>query len=252
MATGVPQTIDDLIYEQINESNKNGTIISELNFQNLIRQAKGSKDPLIEYNCLAALYSHALNKNLTLKNAIKAIHFSRGRYDEMELTNAVAAIANTSSCKELVEISKKNPFILNYEDARNDIYKSSLYALDLDYCDMIVSNYGLPEQIKVSHKEFLSFFDNDHELLAKGGQYINFAIEQLMNVLKINSIRSNSLQLEIAQSDHDSLLGLMVNFQNIDIDKIIDVEEQWHYQLANFSVQDDKLLNISFSMRDML
>jgi len=247
MASGIPQKIDDLIYQRLNEYNKNSSVIPELQLQDLVKKAK-TLNQIEQYTCLAALYSHAFKHKKTKENAIKAIAYCNG--EKSYIINASAALININLCRELVEISKTNSILLEYTESRQDVYDAALYALDLEYCDMITEKYGLPDIPRANHKDLLDFFDHDNDLLEKGGKYIDFALENLIKVLKVNSVRTSSLQLDLVNSDDDSFLGLTVNFKNLSIDKVIDMEDQWYSHLAKFSVSDDKLCNMSFTMRD--
>ena len=248
MAPKVPKKVDAEIFKLLNESIDDGSLIPELQFERLVRKAKTLNVPY-RYACLSALYSHTLNYDLAIENAVKSIQYSAG--EQCCIENALSALSNMKLFKDIVRISKEYPILLNYSNSSYESYDAALHTLDLDYCEYIISKHSFSDNQKsFTHRSIMAFFENDRDVLSLASEYLNFVLEQLVIVLKRNLTRTSSIYFGIIEDANYSSLEMNVSFNcnHFVIDKVIDLEDEWHSLIAEFTLTNDKLCNIAFSM----
>jgi len=246
MAPIIPKTIDAEIYELLNKSMASGISIPEIQFQRLIRKAEKLPIPH-KYACLSAIYSHSLNYERAIENAVKSINY--GDNEEYCVENALSALSNIKLFSDIVDISKKYPILLSYNDSRNESYKAALYTFDLDYCEYIANNFKLITNGNIcDYKPFKKHLNEDRELIGKANEYFTYVLHGLTDLLKKHTILSNSFSFGLTGDTVGDFLEINVALRNTPIDQTIELESQWHSHIAKFNVSEKELCNVAFVM----
>lgn len=244
MAPRVPKRIDAEIYELLNESIASGISIPDIQFQGLIRKAEQLPIPH-RYACLSALYSHSLNYDRAIENAINSIKY--GDNEQYCVENALSALSNNKLFSDIVAISKKYPILLNYSDSRNESYDAALYTFDLDYCEYIANNFELRDDETIcDYKLIKEHLNDDKDLINNANEYFTYVFSGLTDLLRKYTIRTDSFSFGLIGDPIEQFLEVNISLHNASIDQTIDLESEWYSHIANFDVSERQLCNVSF------
>lgn len=250
MAPRLPQKADSEIYEILNRAIETGGAIPEFQLRQLINKARKIPAPY-NYTCLSALYSHVLNFDKAVEYARKSIQY--GAADESCVNNAVSALSNMKLYSEIVKIAKEYPVLLEYKDARYEAYDAAFHVLELDYCEYISDKFNISFTESIcDYRTLRSYFCEDKALIKRASDYLNYAFLNLIEVLKNNKHRTSSIVYGIMDYPSEPYLEVEINIYASDelaIDEVMDMEDEWFRKLSKYKVNDDKLASISFGIR---
>ncbi|MCE7646795.1 hypothetical protein [Vibrio fluvialis] len=248
MAPKVPQTADKEIFEKLNESLSTGSQISLLEIQRLINKA--SKIPVPQrYACLAAVYSHVPNYDLTLENAEYAVKYSCG--DKECIMNALSSLNNLRCYSDIVRFARTYPAILRCNDVIQECYDAAFYSFDFDFCEELARDYMDLLNEALEHRNLINFFDSDPELINKASEYISFSLRKFKDISQKHQIRTSSNTFGFNAPSHKlgaKEFNFIIGFKSIDIDRLIDIETEWLKGIAEYEISDERLCAITFSM----
>ncbi|EHU0384931.1 hypothetical protein KY019_003333 [Vibrio cholerae] len=244
MAPRIPKQVDAEIYDLLNESIHTGVAIPEILFRGLIRKAEKLPVPF-RYACLSALYSHALDYDRAIENAVNSVKY--GCDEQFCVENALSALSNNKLFSDIVKLSKQFPILLNYSDSRNESYNAAIFILDLDYCEYIDKNFELRSDVSLCDYETLRcYLDNDEELIKKASDYMIHVFNGLTELLKKEMKRTKSFRFGMISDPIDQYLEVNVSLHNASIEKAVDLELAWHEHIAKYEVSEPQLCNIAF------
>lgn len=248
MAPRRPQQVDSEIYDLLNESIHTGKAIPEFQFRGLIRKAEKLPVPY-RYACLSALYSHSLDYDQAISNAIYSIKY--GRDEQFCVENALSALSNNKLFSDIVKLSKEFPVLLNYSDSRNESYDAAIFTLDLEYCEYIASHYQLRnDETLYDYEAIRCYFDNDQTLIRKASDYLVHAFDGLAELLKKYSMRTKSFGFGLVSDPIDQFLEVNITLHRASLDQAVDLELDWHAHIAQFDVIEPQLCNVAFVIGD--
>ncbi|MUJ26342.1 hypothetical protein [Aliivibrio fischeri] len=244
MAPRIPKQVDSEIYDLLNESIHTGEVIPEIQFRGLIRKAEKLPVPY-RYACLSALYSHSLDYEQAIENAINSIKY--GCDEQFCVENALSALSNNKLFSDMVRLSKEFPILLNYSDSRNESYDAAIFTFDLDYCEYIANNFELRnDESLYDYEAFRSYLEHDEELIRKASEYMSYVFDGLTVLFKQSSIRAKSFGFGLMSDSIDQYLEINVLLHSSSIEQAVDFELSWHEHIAKFDVSEPQLCNIAF------
>jgi hypothetical protein len=246
MLPPIVKTVDVEILDLLNESLDDGSFLSDIQLQGLIRKAN-TLNPATKYSCLSALYSHAQKDDQAFESAINCM--KSHDLERVDVENTFSALTNAKLYKKVVDLSKTFPDALLYEGPLLESYQAALYTLDLDYCDLIATNYAPEQEPKFHvHKWTLDYFEHDKELISRASMYFAFIFDNLASLLSTYPSGSYSLKFAMANAENYSISEVAVKLKESSFDKIFELESTWLSKIAEYKIFDNKLCNISFSM----
>jgi hypothetical protein len=246
MIPPIAKTVDIEIFDLLNQSLDTVSFLSDIQLQGLIRKAN-TLNPATKYACLSALYSHAQKDEQAFESAVSCME----SYDleQVDIENTFSALTNAKLFTKVVELSKIFPEALCYDGPFLESYQAALYILDLDYCDVISTDYDMQQDPKfLAHKRTLDYLEHDKELVSRASTYFAFVFDNLASLLAIYPSCSYSLKFAMANSELHNLSEVVVKIKENNFDKIFELESKWLSKIAEYEIFDNKLCDISFSM----
>ncbi|ELE5025662.1 hypothetical protein RDG65_000921 [Vibrio fluvialis] len=244
MAPRLPKQVDAEIYDLLNGSIRTGIAIPEIQFRGLIRKAEKLPAPF-RYACLSALYSHSLDYERAIENAVYSVKY--GCDEQFCVENALSALSNNKLFADIVKLSKEFPVLLNYSDSRNESYDAATYIFDLDYCEYIADNFELKQDNPLyDYEAFRCYLDNDRELIKKASDYMIHVFDGLTKLLKLANIRTKSFGFGMVSDSVSQYIEVNVSLHNTSIEQAVDLELSWHEHIAKFDVSEAQLCNMAF------
>lgn len=239
MSSPAPKSIEiaNDIEDRLNKSVLKGEALSKFEFKLLLKKAEDMEFPL-RYACLSAIYSCYQDYVKSTENAKYGIKY--GINDDECVTNSVLALHNAFLFEEIVELVNEYPSIIQFSEAGLLCYNAAINVLDLDLCEKIAQRVKIGEFTR--HLVIKNFIGHDNELIKHASEYVRYAVDSARKIMQESRALPKSFFLNINTVNEDyQNFDAIINFKNVNIDKIIEMEDKWHDYLAKYNLTDYQL-----------